>query len=105
MQISVNELKEMIKTTVTRKLSESYKPLTENAKEIPIRMVLDDIKEVVVDSITEDLVRELKIEEMVVARVVGKAFDTMTRQIVLGLDEASRETVPAGPRRRIVATR
>lgn len=105
MQITVGKLQEMIKTTVTRKLSENYKPLTEGTKEIPIRMVLDDIKEIIVDSITEDLVRELNVEEMTVSRVVSQAFDTMTRQIVLGLDEANKDAQSSGPRRRIVATR
>jgi signal recognition particle GTPase len=100
MKITINQLQEMITEAITAKLSES--PLTEGVKEIPIRMILGDIKDVIVGSITEDLTRELRMDEHAIEGVVSRAFDKMVREIVMELDKPGMD-VGSGPRRRVVA--
>lgn len=103
MKITLEQLKEMVSEAVKARLSEAT-VVSEGAKEIPIRMVLDDIKDVVVGSIVEDLVRELRMDEKAVEMVVSRAFDKMVKEIVLGLDMPGHEHSPEGlPRRRVVA--
>jgi len=94
MQITKAQLQQMISEAVSAKLKEG-------AKEIPIRMVLGDIKDVVVGSITEDLTRELHMDENAISMVVSRAFDKMVREIVVELDKPQLDT--GLPRRRVVA--
>lgn len=94
MKITAKQLQEMVNEAISAKLAEG-------AKEISIRMVLGDIKDVVVDSITEDLMRELGMDEQTIKMAVGRAFDKMAKDIVLELDKPQLD---AGlPRRRVVA--
>lgn len=98
MKITAQQLLEMVNKAVKEKLAESK--LNEGAKEIPIRMVLGDIKDVVVGSITEDLMRELGMDEMHIQGVVARAFDKMVKEIVIELDKPMEL---GQPRRRVVA--
>lgn len=101
-KITFDQLREMVSAAVKAKLAENADSfLTEGAKEIPVRMVLGDIKDVVVGSIVEDLMRELKMDEAAISQVVSRAFDNMTKEIVLGLDVPGMETGPV-QRRRVV---
>jgi hypothetical protein len=102
MKISIQQLQEMITEAIATRLSETAEPLTEGVKEIPIRMILGDIKDVVVGSITEDLSRELHMDEHAIEAAVSRAFDKMVREIVMELDKPGMD-VGSGPRRRVVA--
>lgn len=101
MQIKLDELRKLIAETVAKKLEER-KLLNEGPKEIQIRMTMEDIKDVVVSSITEDLMRELGMDEAQIASVISRAYDKMVREVVLELDTQAAD-VGSGPRRRIVA--
>lgn len=102
MQIKLEELRVLIAETVSRKLHER-KLLNEGPREIQIRMAMEDIKDVVVSSIAEDLMRELGMEEGQIMSVVGRAYDKMIRDVVMELDSATPGSDPGTPRRRIVA--
>lgn len=95
MQITLNELRTLISEAVRVKL-------TEGTKEIPIRMVMDDIKAPVVESITEDLMKELSLDEAAISSVVSRAYDRMVMEVVRELDKPGMDPVPGIPRRRVV---
>lgn len=100
MKVSIQELRNLVYEAVREQINEAS--LQEGPKEIQIRNVMMDLKDVVVGSITEDVVRETGIEEPQVASVVARAYDKMVQDIVMSLDVS---TAPAamGPRRRVVA--
>lgn len=102
MKISIQELRKIISEAVKAQLSEEN--LQEGPKEIQIRQTMLELKEVIVGSIVEDLVRETGMEEMAVERVVGSAFDKMVSMIVRELDIPNVMGSAEAPRRRIVST-
>lgn len=101
MKISIQELRKMVFEAVRSELKEAAN-LQEGPKEIQIRTVMMDMKDVVVGSITEDVVRETGIEEPQVESVVSRAYDKMIQEVVMAL-ETPAPAVAAGPRRRVVA--
>jgi len=77
--------------------------LSEGPKEIQIRLVMEDIKDIVVSSIADELKKELKMDEAVITGVLNDAFDKMTRDVIMNLDKASAEPVGGtAPRRRVI---
>lgn len=103
MRVSLEQLRTIISETVKNKLVEN-KIIKEGAKEIQIRMTMDELKDVIVDSITEDLVRELNIDEAKVAKVVSRAYDKMTMEIVLELDKPQKQETEMS-RKKIIVVR
>lgn len=96
MKITLNELRALISEAVRTKL-------TEGTKEIPIRMVMDDMKAPVVESLTEELMKEISLEEVAISGVVGKAYDKMVMEVVRELDDKpGLDLGPGIPRRRVV---
>jgi len=103
MKITKDKLEEIIQGIVKKKLSEAL-TLKEGPREIPIRMIMDDLKDVVVGSVTEDIARELMgVDEKVIERAVQEGYAKMTHTIVVALDAAP--AIPgSGPRRRMIDT-
>jgi len=97
MKITLNELRALISEAVRTKL-------TEGTKEIPIRMVMDDMKAPVVESLTEELMEKTSLEEVAISGVVGRAYDKMVMEVVKELDD-KLDLGPGIPRRRIVGIR
>ncbi len=116
MRIGVDELKKMVNEAVKKRLREDSPAgssgavgvLAEGPSEIAVRMVMEDLREVIVGSITEDLVRQTSKEEKVVESVVSGAYEAMAREIIRNLDRAATtmssdpQSVGGQPRRRTV---
>lgn len=100
MQISLEELRKLVFEAVRSRLNEGA--LQEGPREIGIRSVMMDLREPIVGSLTEDIVRETGIEEPLVERALSTAYERMIMEVVKTLD--SQPVISTtGPRRRIVA--
>lgn len=88
MEITLRELKAMVKEAVKSKLNEG-------PQEIPIRMTMEDLKEPIIGSIIEDLVRNSSLSEKEIESVVVKAYEKMTIEIIRGLDIAKSKPAPS----------
>lgn len=89
MRVGLDELKKMVGEAVKKTMTENTgMVLTEGPSEIAVRMVLEDLKEVIVGSLTEDLVRELKNkEEKMVETIVSSGYEAMAREIIRNIDK------------------
>lgn len=86
MRVGLNELKEMVGNAIKTQLNESSL-LQEGPSEISTKLVLDEMKDIIVSSISEDLLRELpNKEESFIAKIVASGYDAMTREILRNID-------------------
>lgn len=81
MRLGINELKQMVGEAINKQL------LQEGPSEISVRMIMDEMKDVIVGSITEDLTRELPNKnEVFLEKVVEAGYLAMTREIIRNVD-------------------
>lgn len=97
MRVGINELKEMVGNAIKSQLDE-HSIIQEGPSEISTKLVLDEMKDVIVSSITEDLTRELpNKEEAFIAKVVSSGYDAMTREILRNIDNIGVGMHNSGP--------
>lgn len=105
MKISIDELKQMVSEAVNKRLKENAAKvkLNEGPEEISIRMVMSSIKSAVVDSIVEELIREMpNKDEGMLTGILSEAYETMTRRVVQDIERQAPAPTATPPRRKIV---